>query len=80
MVDLMMKNVPMGRLQVDVPKNRAAQADVVYDVWRLMITLHVEKWATSENLAAIDAESQAIWPQTARRRRTSATIVSSGGT
>ena len=79
MVDLMMKNVLMGRLQADDPKNRAVRPDVVYDMWRLMIILHIGKWTTSKNPVAIDAVNQAIWPQTARMKRTCATIVSGRG-
>ena len=70
---------------MDALRNGAVQADETYDVLRLMITLHVEKltskkWTTSENLAALAAENQAIWTQTARRRKTYATIVRSRGT
>ena len=42
MADSMMINVPMGRRLVDVPKSGAAQTDGMYDVLRLMITLHFE--------------------------------------
>ena len=75
-----MKNILMVKRQDDVHKNGVDRGDGTYDVWRLMITLHVEKLTsrrstTSENPVVTDVGSQDIWRQTAPRRRTCATIV-----
>ena len=69
---------------MDVPRSGAARADGTYDMLRLMLKLHVGKltsnrWTTSENLAVIDAENQAIWPQIVRRKMMCATIVNGRG-
>ena len=85
MADPMMKNVPMERRLVDVPRSGAAQTDEMYDVLRLMITLHDEtltprKRTTSGTLAVTDVGNQDIWRQTAPRRKTCATIVNGQGT